>query len=145
MTEHESLPDVNYCIMYLNYQDDYNYDQHEIEFMIHFDEKASLKLKLLNGDSLYRMRYPSIYHIDPSRVLNDFKVLRSFRNMGGEDNYIIPYGIMLQIMKRYDLNMHKQYINCHDVSHDNEIINYHIGKHQQTCELLSNMIHNKTF
>lgn len=144
MSEHHSLPDVNYCIMYLNWKDDYKYDEHEIEFMIHFDERTTLKLKLINGDDTYDIKYPYIYRIDPVTVLEDFKVLNLFRSMGGEGYYIIPYGIMLQIMKHYDINMYYQYMNFHDDAHDVEMINYHKGEHQRTSELLLNMIDNKT-
>lgn len=133
------LKEINYCTMYLDERDDYHFEQHQIEFIINFNQYARNKITLLNvvddDDSLFYN--PCIYKISPSEVLEQFsEIITVFKNDG--NSYTLPYGIMLDIMAKYDTVMHKKYQQFHLPTHDDIVIDHHvIALHERHQKLLS--------
>jgi len=139
------LKEINYCTMYLDERDDYHFEQHQIEFIINFNQYARNKITLLNvdddDDSLFYN--PCIYKISPSEVLEQFsEIITVFKNDG--NSYTLPYGIMLDIMAKYDTVMHKKYESFYLPAHDDIVIDHHVTtlneRHQKLLSMKKGLL-----
>ena len=128
--------EIDYCTMYLDERDDYHFEQHQIEFIINFNQYTRNKITLLNVDDVL-FYHPCIYEISPSEVLVHFsEIITVFKN--DSNSYTLPYGIMLEIMEKYDTVMHKKYQQFYLPTHDDIVIDHHVSAlHERHQKLLS--------
>lgn len=129
---------IQHAALSINYGDDYHFDVDNIEFMIYYDTPTINRIKLLNQntegfDSI------EVFGINLGDFNKKYSIYLSLFNDNDSDYYVLPFGIVLEMLRDIDHNSYNRIVPFHNKKHDALVLECYIERYNANIKTLENM------